>query len=326
LVMAKFIKGFFGKVFRLMMLISLMVGAIILLIATIRQTNSIEEAVVRENKALAEVAAKSIETGYLNFLWPFETLKKISDSEEVLFLWIVKPNGEILFADNPEMQGKLIDDSFIGTKEIIVSDSSYLGQKIKLIVCPLEIEVGKTPWSLYLGASLKPVEIAQKETIFTGLGIFILIVLFTALLAFYLSKGVTEPLEQLRKGAEIIGRGNFEHRIKIRTGDEIEELGETFNLMAEDLKQSLKDLEESKNVLEVKVKARTKELSELALTLEDKIKERTKQFQERVEELERFHRITIGREEKMMELKKKIGELEQKLKDCYQIKKSKNKE
>ena len=59
--MAKFIKGFFGKVFRLMMLISLMVGAIILLIATIRQTNSIEEAVVRENKALAEVAAKSIE-------------------------------------------------------------------------------------------------------------------------------------------------------------------------------------------------------------------------------------------------------------------------
>ena len=324
--MPKFIRGFFGKVFGLIILASLTAGAIGVAIATIRQINFIEETVVKENKVLAEVAAKSIETGYLNFLWPLETLKKISDSEGIVFLWIVKPDGKILLADDPEMQGKVIDDPFLGTKKLVVNDSIYLGHKIKLIVCPLEIEVAKTPWSLYLGASLKPVEIAQKETIFTGLGIFILIVLFTALLAFYLSKGVTEPLEQLRKGAEIIGRGNFEHRIKIRTGDEIEELGETFNLMAEDLKQSLKDLEESKNVLEVKVKARTKELSELALTLEDKIKERTKQFQERVEELERFHRITIGREEKMMELKKKIGELEQKLKDCYQIKKSKNKE
>lgn len=52
------------------------------------------------------------------------------------------------------------------------------------------------------------------------------------------------------------------------------------------------------------------EFKALQENLEEKIKERTKELQERVEELEKFHKLTVGRELKMIELKKKIKELE----------------
>lgn len=75
------------------------------------------------------------------------------------------------------------------------------------------------------------------------------------------------------------------------------------------LSQKEKELEEAKGVLEIKVKARTKELEEERASLEEKVKERTKELQGKVEELEKFQKIAVGRELKMVELKKEIKEL-----------------
>lgn len=306
-------KRIFRKIFGLMVLISLITGVIILVITTIRQTSSMENSIIEENKVLAKVAAKSIEVGYLDFKWPFETLKKISDSEENLFLWIVKPTGEIFLADNPEMQGRIIVDPSLGTEKIVVRDSIYNNQKTKLIVHPLKIEIKEKPWSLFLGVSLKSVEAAKIKTIFIGLLVLLISIVFVAFISFYFSRGVTQPLEQLREGAEILGKGNLKYRVKIKTGDEIEELGNTLNQMAEDLRRYHSALEESKTVLEIKVKARTIELEEFAKTLEEKVRERTKELQDRLRELEKFHQLTIGRELKMVELKKEIKRLEKEL-------------
>jgi len=61
--------------------------------------------------------------------------------------------------------------------------------------------------------------------------------------------------------------------------------------------------------LEIRVAARTKELQELNKSLEEKVQERTRELQERLNELERFHRLTVGRELKMIELKKELEQL-----------------
>lgn len=83
------------------------------------------------------------------------------------------------------------------------------------------------------------------------------------------------------------------------------------------VKERTSELEEIKKNLEAKVKQRTKELEELAQTLEKKVKERTRELQAKVEELERFQKLAVGREMKMLELKRKIKELEEKLKNKF---------
>jgi len=57
------------------------------------------------------------------------------------------------------------------------------------------------------------------------------------------------------------------------------------------------------------------EFKKLQENLKKKVKERTKELEERVKELERFRKLTEGRELKMMELKKRIKSLENKLRE-----------
>lgn len=74
----------------------------------------------------------------------------------------------------------------------------------------------------------------------------------------------------------------------------------------EQLKKAYQKTEEAREILEVKVKARTRELERLANTREEIIQERTKELQGKIKELERFQKLAVGRELKMIELKKKL--------------------
>jgi uncharacterized protein YigA (DUF484 family) len=72
-------------------------------------------------------------------------------------------------------------------------------------------------------------------------------------------------------------------------------------------------LEEAKAVLEIKVAARTRELKEWVERQEEIIKERTKELQEKIADLERFQKLAVGRELKMIKLKKEIERLKKEL-------------
>jgi methyl-accepting chemotaxis protein len=137
-----------------------------------------------------------------------------------------------------------------------------------------------------------------------------LIILFS----FFLSKQTTRPLRELVLATEKISKGQFETPIQIERSDEFGELARSFNEMAKKLQSFYLELEESKKVLEIKVQARTRELKEVIERQEEIIRERTRELQERIEELEKFHKLAVGRELKMIELKKEIerlkGELE----------------
>jgi len=75
-----------------------------------------------------------------------------------------------------------------------------------------------------------------------------------------------------------------------------------------------------RNALEVQVKARTEALEEEKASLERKVEERTKELQERIGDLEKFHKITVGRELKMIKLKEEIEKLKGKTKKQWKIK------
>jgi nitrate/nitrite-specific signal transduction histidine kinase len=59
------------------------------------------------------------------------------------------------------------------------------------------------------------------------------------------SKPFTKPIKTLTDGASIIGGGNLTHQVKIESQDELGELGQSFNNMADDLLKSYTALQES---------------------------------------------------------------------------------
>src|SRR5262249_20922954 len=82
-----------------------------------------------------------------------------------------------------------------------------------------------------------------------GLGVGSLVIL-------WVSNKITAPIRKLHRGVEIMRQGGLEHRVDIKTGDEIEHLAAEFNEMAA-------ELENSYGMLEQRVDQRTKDLAAL---------------------------------------------------------------
>ncbi|OPY37520.1 MAG: osmolarity sensor protein [Methanoregula sp. PtaU1.Bin051] len=74
------------------------------------------------------------------------------------------------------------------------------------------------------------------------LGAFLVLLLVVGILTIIFSRFLTRPLEELRTGSEAIGKGDLDHQVSIRTGDEFEDLGNAFNQMAADLKEHISTL------------------------------------------------------------------------------------
>jgi sigma-B regulation protein RsbU (phosphoserine phosphatase) len=60
-----------------------------------------------------------------------------------------------------------------------------------------------------------------------------------------LSRKITAPVLLLKEGVDILSTGNLDHRLNIRTGDEIQELADAFNKMTADLKEHIRNLTET---------------------------------------------------------------------------------
>src|SRR5499425_1721325 len=69
-----------------------------------------------------------------------------------------------------------------------------------------------------------------------------------------IGRRVVRPIEILRRGAARIGSGDLDHRLEIKTGDELQELADEFNKMTAQLQESYANLEQ-------KVEDRTRELT-----------------------------------------------------------------
>ena len=91
----------------------------------------------------------------------------------------------------------------------------------------------------------KPIDILQNRIFQTG----IVITLGMGVVAFVISKSISRPLLKLKNAANKIANGDFEVRTNITTGDEIGELSQAFDSMAQKLEESLSEIKEKEDVI-----------------------------------------------------------------------------
>jgi len=89
-------------------------------------------------------------------------------------------------------------------------------------------------------ASLRPRLLARvySTAVFT-----VLAILASSILAIALTTRITRPLERLTEGVRAIAGGRFDQRLNIRSNDEVQELGDSFDNMASSLAENVEQLE-----------------------------------------------------------------------------------
>jgi len=110
-------------------------------------------------------------------------------------------------------------------------------------------------WSVFVEQPLEEAFASLYASIKRTIGLLIVGVVLSVVAGLILARRMVTPIKALQAGAARIGAGELDQRIAVRTGDELEALGDQFNSMAA-------QLEESYAGLERKVEERTSELSE----------------------------------------------------------------
>jgi two-component system cell cycle response regulator len=81
------------------------------------------------------------------------------------------------------------------------------------------------------------------------LGLLVIALIVVFVLGYWQARVITRPLQDLARGAEAMAQGDFGHRIPVRSRDEVGQLAEAFNKMAERLGDTITELSSSRDLL-----------------------------------------------------------------------------
>lgn len=278
----------------------------------------------------------------LKFMWDLVSELKIGEKGVA---YVVNEIGDLIaFRDIIRVLKKEDLTYLPQVKEFVLCNKSIHEGEINIskgilgnLVIATHSHVGMPDWGviveLPLWEAYKPV---INGLIFSVI-IFVFCIILTSFLTIFFSKRIIKPIIILRNAALEMRRGKLGIKVEIKSENEIGELASAFNEMAAQLKEytmelekkveeRTRELEEAKTSLEIRVQARTRELRELTESLEQQVKARTKELEEKVMELEKFRKLAVGRELKMIELKEEINRLKEELEKYKSQSKTYNKQ
>lgn len=111
-----------------------------------------------------------------------------------------------------------LDDFLLSKKVLKTADEKYLADFVVL-------------------KSLKPFRVKEAEMLQLVVLLFIVVLVIATILSIGFANRITKPLHVLSDAFEKVGTGDLSVDVKINSGDEIEEVSNTFNHMVEDLRQ-----------------------------------------------------------------------------------------
>jgi adenylate cyclase len=176
----------------------------------------------------------------LKLIWDVIAAIQIGDTGHII---VVDDSGRLIA--HPDMslvlRGSASSGDFKGLNQILnatngsaVVTTADAGKTIVAV----SASVGDPGWNVIatqpISEAFAPIRAALwRSVILVAIG-----TLITLALAYWLASRMSGPIRQLEDGAKRIGGGQFDHRIAISSGDELEQLATRFNEMAGELAAS----------------------------------------------------------------------------------------
>jgi HD-GYP domain-containing protein (c-di-GMP phosphodiesterase class II) len=163
---------------------------------------------------------------------------------------VAHPDERVAFSERPMTNLKVVQDWQESSAQVQSALAPFTaerdGQKVEMLGSYATAELDG---NMRLGviaiqderAALTSVADMRRQTLFISL----VAAVFTLIIGFFFAKKLTQPVRELAAGAHRIATGDFSQRIAVRSRTELGALGQSFNLMTDQLEKFISDLQRS---------------------------------------------------------------------------------
>jgi two-component system phosphate regulon sensor histidine kinase PhoR len=137
----------------------------------------------------------------------------------------------------------------VGTGRAI-RESDTANQNMMYVAIPVEIIPDQKPNIIRLAMSLNEVDQSIRNLTMVLVAGLLALFLIAALISYRIALSMTRPLEQITKVAKRIKNMDYRARVKVTKQDEIGELGNAINAMADSLLVQMTRIQQNENQLE----------------------------------------------------------------------------
>jgi signal transduction histidine kinase len=182
-----------------------------------------------------------------------------SEMSKASYAYVVGPQGRLLAHTDMALLGRGTETPGLPQVAAVRNaggEPSMTGTDLDgRSVLTASVQIPRLNWHVFVEQPLSQA-FAPIYNLLKRLGWLLALGLSVAFLAaLLLARRMVVPIRALQAGARELGESEFGHRIAVRSGDELEELADQFNRMAEKLKESY-------SALETKVEERTRDLAQ----------------------------------------------------------------
>lgn len=163
---------------------------------------------------------------------------------------VAHPEAAVAFAEKPMTDLKVVQDWQQSGAQVQSALEPFSlvrdGRRVEMLGSYATAELDKNSRLGVIAiqdesAALASVSDMRRQTIL----ISVVAGMLTLLIGFFFAKKLTQPVQELASGAHRIASGDFSQRINIRSRTELGDLGNSFNLMTDQVERYITDLQRS---------------------------------------------------------------------------------
>lgn len=182
----------------------------------------------------------------LRFVWEVVSRIKVGERGEA---YVVDRRGRVVA--HPDLRQALRKSDLSAQPQVraaLAGDMTAVGERIDALsgqnVLSAYAMVPALGWPVFVQLPIDEAYAPIYASILRSAVLLVVLLACAFVVALVFSRRMTGPINALARGAARIGGGHLDQRISIRTGDELQDLGDQFNRMATRLRESYATLEQ----------------------------------------------------------------------------------
>jgi two-component system phosphate regulon sensor histidine kinase PhoR len=185
-----------------------------------------------------------------------DELSKTVGRETATRITLILPSGDVLGDSDEDPQGMEnhagrpeVKAALLGNRGVYIRYSDTLQQEMMYVALPLK-KNGEV-----LGVVRTSIPVSEIDATLSSIyrkialaGLFL--VLLAAVASLYVARRISQPIEEMKKGAKRFAEGNFSRKLLVPDSEELGSLADVLNHMAKQLDEKIRIITEQRNELE----------------------------------------------------------------------------